>query len=326
MAPRLDKAADKFEAFTGHEAREVYETRLDDHEVSGYRLGSMIGAAYEATRDGKTEQYFHKFSKKARPDLVARDDGKQLYVVGGDYKVTDRGIEDMAVPLFVVNPSSRSTRKRRKGRRSTFKANPVAKPRRRRRTSHRRRSSAVTVFSANPSRRRRRTRRAVTRYRSNPIHRHYARKRRSVGRYRRNPVSNRAGKGIFNIGRLLIPAATVGAAAVLVEIGMGYLSLPLALKTGPARHVAKAALSIGAGLLISKFVSRRWGEAIALGGVTISVHDMLKELIVQNAPGVAFGAASYPDNGFGYINAGPTYGEYVDSQPTGYGEYVYDDA
>lgn len=318
MAKDLDKAAKRYEEFTGHKAKTFYEAPLDDKPVTGYRLGSMVGVAYEATRDGKTDQYFHRFAKKARPDLVARDDGKRLYVVGGDYKVTDRGIEDMAVPLFVVNPSSR---KRRKGRRkSSYKANPMAH-RRRRRTSHRRRrSSAVTVFASNPVRRRRR--RSVTRYRANPIRRHHRRRSYSLRRYRRNPSGG--SKGFFNVTRLLIPAATVGAAAVGVEIAMGYLPIPLSLKSGPVRNVTKAALAIGAGLLVAKFASKRWGEAIALGGVTIAVHDMIKDAIASNMPGVQFGASPSDVELLGYSGVGPLagVGEYV-SMGEGVGEYVY---
>lgn len=156
----------------------------------------------------------------------------------------------------------------------------------------------------------------MARYRSNPIR---GRRRRSYSlrRYRRNP-SERGGKGFFNVTRLLIPAATVGAAAVAVEIGMGYLPLPLAMKTGPVRHVTKAALAIGAGLLVAKTLSRRWGEAVALGGVTIAVHDMIKEMIVARAPTIPFGAAPTDVELLGYGSTGPTVGEYVDM-----GEYVY---
>src|SRR5207249_11178912 len=57
----------------------------DLRDVTGWKMGPVVGIAYEAKRDGKTKQYFHEFKKKARPDLVAKDDGSQLYIDGGKY-------------------------------------------------------------------------------------------------------------------------------------------------------------------------------------------------------------------------------------------------
>lgn len=59
-------------------------------------LGPVDGILYTATRDGKDERYIHKFKRKAKPTLAASHDGKQLYVVGGNYEVTEAGIEDRA--------------------------------------------------------------------------------------------------------------------------------------------------------------------------------------------------------------------------------------
>lgn len=271
--PNLTKAQRAYQNFTGHKAKKAYVAPLDEGTVTGYRMGSMVGVAYEATRDGKTEQYFHRFRKSSRPDLVAKDDGQQLYITGGKYKVTERGVEDtMASRLFVVNPS-----RRRKRRRAA--------------TAHRRKT--VSVFTTNPGRRRRRrvTRSRVARYRRNPVMvANPKSRRRRVARYRRNPVSlSRGGKGSFKIMPLIVPALTVGAGAVGVEIAMGFLPLPPQLKAGPMRHVTKGALSIGLGWALGKFVSRRLGEAFALGGLTIATHDAIKDQIVRMAPGVKFG-------------------------------------
>jgi hypothetical protein len=49
---------------------------------------------YRTTRDGVTEKYEHTFRSKSRPALVSSSDGKQLYLLGGAYNITDRGIED----------------------------------------------------------------------------------------------------------------------------------------------------------------------------------------------------------------------------------------
>src|SRR5882724_6002410 len=130
MRPPVKRAVKAYQDFTGRRPAKVRNSRLPDNDVTGWEMGPMVGVAYEAVRDGKRQQYFHEFKKSARPNLVAQDDGKKLYIEGGKYHVTDRGIEDMP-QLFVVNPSPRKGRTKRKAR-------PMA---RRRRTSTRRRAT-----------------------------------------------------------------------------------------------------------------------------------------------------------------------------------------
>lgn len=273
-SPRLDKARRAFEDFTGHKAVTGYRAALDSDPVAGYRLGSTVGIAYEAKRDGKTEQYFHRFSRKARPDLVSKDDGSQLYLTGGDYVVTDRGIEDMP-GLYVVNPSRRRKRKgvfkRRKRHVISVRANPVR--RRKRRYTARRRRSTVTVMRANPVHRRRRRRVGLARHR--------------VMRMRRNPVANRGGK--LNMMEIITTGAMVGAGAVASELVMGFLPLPAQLKQGVPRHLTKGAVGVVGGIALAKFANKRLGTAFAVGAVTIAAHDWLKEVILRYMPAARFG-------------------------------------
>lgn len=49
---------------------------------------------YATTRDGKREKYLHEFKPSARPDLVAKHDGSQLGLIGGDFIFTEAGITD----------------------------------------------------------------------------------------------------------------------------------------------------------------------------------------------------------------------------------------
>jgi hypothetical protein len=273
------RAKKAFEDFTGHKATKRRVSRLDDRDVHGWEMGPVLGIAYEAKRDGKTQRYFHEFKKAARPRLVAKDDGSKLYIDGGRYKVTDRGIEDMPA-LFVVNPSPR----RGKGKTKT-RSKPMA--RRRRKSAVRRRATRqVAVFNTNPRRRRRRR---MT-YARNPAPR---RRRRVMRSYRRNPIrrARRAGGlGVLNFGKLVLPAIGIGVGAVGAEIIMGYLPIPANFKTGVLRHVTKGAVAVTAGMIISKFLKqKKIGNAIALGGVVIAAHDALKEVITQRLPGVPFG-------------------------------------
>lgn len=89
----VTEAARRLEAFTGHQARRVVLARQKTVRV-GFAMGELVGVAYAAKRDGKTDTYFHKFKKDSRPSLVAAHDGSSLVISGGRYHVTDRGIED----------------------------------------------------------------------------------------------------------------------------------------------------------------------------------------------------------------------------------------
>lgn len=82
-----------FENFTGHDG-EVFS--LDKPVVPGVMLcvGYLDAVQYTTVRDSKVEHYIHKFSSKARPLLCASYDGLQLFILGGGYDFTERGIVD----------------------------------------------------------------------------------------------------------------------------------------------------------------------------------------------------------------------------------------
>lgn len=306
---KTQRAAKAFEDFTGHKASKLRSVRLPDENVAGWEMGPVVGIAYQAKRDGKTQQYFHEFKKEARPRLVSQDDGKQLYIEGGKYKVTDRGIEDMP-KLFVVNPSARAAKSRPAKKR---KAAPMA---RRRRTAVRRRTRQVAVFNTNPIRRRRRRARVGGRRRAlfarnpaparrrrrrvmrrNPIRSH--RRRVSARRsYRRNPSRRSGGMGGGAFMKMFLPAAGIGLGAIGSEIIMGYLPIPANFKTGVARHITKGVVGIAAGFLIGKVLrQKRLGNFIALGAVVIAVHDGVKEFIAAKMPAVHLGQYRGPIHG-----------------------------
>lgn len=55
-------------------------------------LGSLVGIIYRSAKgDGKSNAYIHFMEKP--PLLVSNPEGNQLYIVGGNYKVTENGIE-----------------------------------------------------------------------------------------------------------------------------------------------------------------------------------------------------------------------------------------
>lgn len=311
------RAIAAYQDFKGERPTRVRRAKLPDRDVAGWQMGPLLGVAYEARRDGQTDRYFHEFKPSARPNLVAQDDGRRLYIEGGRFKVTDRGIEDMP-NLFVVNPSARPGSRKRKGssmarhrrrRRShvsVFTSNPR---RRRRRASTARRRSTRRVFARNPVRRRRRRYTRNTVFRRNPARRrrHSAARRRT---YRRNPSG-----GVGRLGQMVMPAVFIGLGAVGTEIVQSYLPIPLAWKTGPMRYVVKGAVGVAIGLALAKiFKQKRAGYYFAAGAIAIATHDFVKTWIAANAPAV---------KGLGYINPASVgrFGQYGRRMPSVFGQY-----
>lgn len=67
---------------------------MPDYDV-GVRIGPCLGIAYEATRDGITEKYFHEFRKSSRPTFCVSEDGRQILLHGGRYLFKEDGINDV---------------------------------------------------------------------------------------------------------------------------------------------------------------------------------------------------------------------------------------
>lgn len=97
--PNLQTAAERdavarFEAFHGHDAMEVIAIDFPKNPRALYTLGELDTIAYNAIIDGERSLYVHKFKKKSRPLLCGNSDGTQLFLIGGSYSITDRGIVD----------------------------------------------------------------------------------------------------------------------------------------------------------------------------------------------------------------------------------------
>lgn len=90
---KLERARSLLVNFSGHEPDAVIESTEKPIE-QGLVMGELDGVLYTARRDSKRERYIHKFRKNSRPLLVSSYDGSQLGIVGGQYQVTEAGIED----------------------------------------------------------------------------------------------------------------------------------------------------------------------------------------------------------------------------------------
>lgn len=89
----MKRASKAFKNFRGHAPDYADEISVPSNSVY-YELGKCDGILYTTKRDGKIERYIHEFSKKAAPVLAVSYDGQELRLVGGDFRVTERGIED----------------------------------------------------------------------------------------------------------------------------------------------------------------------------------------------------------------------------------------
>lgn len=93
-AALIRQAARRIARFTGMNdvsARKIRVSRQSDVVLD---IGRVDGILYTTIRDGATEKYIHRFARNARPLLAASPDGKRLYLLGGAYTFTDRGIVD----------------------------------------------------------------------------------------------------------------------------------------------------------------------------------------------------------------------------------------
>jgi hypothetical protein len=98
-APRGDGARERAAAkllqdFTGHAPRRARQVAVPGDPGAGLAVGPVLLIGYETTRDGKREKYVHEFRRGARPLLAASHDGRALYLLGGAYRFTERGIVD----------------------------------------------------------------------------------------------------------------------------------------------------------------------------------------------------------------------------------------
>ena len=92
--PEVNRAADLYERFTGHAADEGARVKVPALPKVAVAIGDIDGILYTTVRDGKVEKYIHKFHVKDKPIFAVSPDGKQLFLIGGNYDFTERGIVD----------------------------------------------------------------------------------------------------------------------------------------------------------------------------------------------------------------------------------------
>ncbi len=90
----LARASDLYSRFSGHDAEEI--GHIDKPEIPDVlcAIGEIDGIMYSTIRDGRLEKYVHQFKKAAKPLFCVSPDGSALFLIGGDYDFTERGIVD----------------------------------------------------------------------------------------------------------------------------------------------------------------------------------------------------------------------------------------
>ena len=88
LRERGPKARALFKEFHGRDPRVGPMVTIAQHKPDvALAIGKFFGIAYIA----EGEIYFHKFNKRNRPLVFVSSDGKQIYILKGGYKFTDRG-------------------------------------------------------------------------------------------------------------------------------------------------------------------------------------------------------------------------------------------
>lgn len=91
---QVRQAVARFTGFKGEAPAQVSRVSVAAPSRVMLTIGECIGIMYRTSRGGRTDNYLHRFKKSARPTLAVSSDGRSLYLLGGAYRVTDRGIED----------------------------------------------------------------------------------------------------------------------------------------------------------------------------------------------------------------------------------------
>ncbi len=160
--------------------------------------------------------------------------------------------------------------------------NPRARRRRRKNPTGKRRSAVRAKRRKNPVRHRVHARR-----RHNPIHLTHRRKR-----YRRNPIDIKN-----TVKDTLVPAGIAALGALGLDVIWGYIGPMLPSGFGDTSSItgvlAKGAGAIGVGMLAGKAMGAKNGQLVALGGLTVVLHQLLHDKLAATFPTLTLGDMGY---------------------------------
>jgi len=88
---KLRRTVKLYEDFRGDSPEHIDTVEIVDYDTFMV-IGYLDFVGYHTVRDGEDERYIHHFKEKSRPLLCVSHDGKQLIILGGGYRFTERGI------------------------------------------------------------------------------------------------------------------------------------------------------------------------------------------------------------------------------------------
>lgn len=86
----IARAANLFRKFQGRLPAPGELREISQPPTASLEMGKLDGVIYTCVGDGK--KYIHRFGKSRRPVLYASYDGKQLFILAGEYRLTERGL------------------------------------------------------------------------------------------------------------------------------------------------------------------------------------------------------------------------------------------
>jgi len=120
---------------------------------------------------------------------------------------------------------------------------------------------------------------------------------------RRNPINL---PGIGNLGAMAMTSLQGAGGALLVNTALNYMPfLPVALSSGNGKYLARAGLAIAVGVFGGKVLPKRVAENMAVGAMTVALHDLLLGLASQAMPTMKLGdVGDYDDGVAAYLSGG----------------------
>ncbi len=77
----------------GRDAKEVIKARVPGVPKVLVSLGELHAVEYKAAKGRRGKETYRHVFHKAKPLLCSDSRGNRLYIIGGDYTITERGIE-----------------------------------------------------------------------------------------------------------------------------------------------------------------------------------------------------------------------------------------
>lgn len=90
----IQRGKSLMQRFSGHRAKRIVRVSQKPASPVRVEIGPVLGIIYSTRRDGRKENYIHRFAAGSRPLLTATPDGKRLEMLGGAFDFTARGIVD----------------------------------------------------------------------------------------------------------------------------------------------------------------------------------------------------------------------------------------